>query len=833
MERQRSLPTVLCHHSSLLASRASHSPDPSISYLTPEVLGQLCKVDLPNLRDLVLFWPLKDNLVTAVPQAALLMVFLSIRHIKLQDLVFPTVDNVGYFFQHCTPVLNSLALLQIRTEPLASTLTAYSSPRRRLKIKVLNFDSIMLSGGNWLLHDSLPFDLSTLEELDLGGALSPSWLKILEQNSLSLRKLRIYAQDIINPKYTKNPIPATFIVQLPVLADLTIGSLGEELEDVETLLEGLPATNSLTQLTIDIMTQPCEERLRPLGESVAVYGSGIDPRGNDGTGAHGIRRPASALLSFFRLDFVSELMPCKMSCLPLRQLGKADAGLGDTPGMEDLVGLKVLSKKPRCKLEATLLLKPPTTMPIELPPRFTELKRAIAATNPNFEQDLTKAWKEVLAELDTVTKTIAKKARLQSTTAPTAAMQSQPGGSEKNSAIILTWTATNRIMREGVRSSWDHSLIRFHPYKGATECGCTLIWEFDATSTITAAKNGSAYIPQVSFVELDQLSEAQIADIKRQHLSATCTASGSATWASRGAIECWEDENFRVCFADILSEDWSKHDPYTLEPHLEAQTSLYRRTVEPVKYIPDISGMARHQLSLNSKAGPGPGTLKVFPDVLLSNAYIILCPFFHPLVPLRFKEILDAEKWEFVNPGNTVFWHCNVVHSVEQEHTGTEDSAVMYIPVVSLTPANAHYVEQQKEHFLNGVPPPDFLVVVTGVGLMGLASDKDMEELRMCTGCGSCGGHGGYGSKGYGYGAGFFKPANTVDPYCGLRGRAPHRTCIYNGLQFVMNWWPGLIILPVHRVDINSPFESHLTVRAIRVQVPGMEQDLNDCLLSG
>lgn len=65
-------------------------------------------------------------------------------------------------------------------------------------------------------------------------------------------------------------------------------------------------------------------------------------------------------------------------------------------------------QKPHCKLEATLFLKPPTTMPTELPPRFTELKRAIAATNPNFEQDLTKAWKEVLAELDKVTKTIAK-----------------------------------------------------------------------------------------------------------------------------------------------------------------------------------------------------------------------------------------------------------------------------------------------------------------------------------------------------------------------------------------------------------------------------------------
>ena len=28
-----------------------------------------------------------------------------------------------------------------------------------------------------------------------------------------------------------------------------------------------------------------------------------------------------------------------------------------------------------------------------------------------------------------------------------------------------------------------------------------------------------------------------------------------------------------------------------------------------------------------------------------------------------------------VNPGDMVFWHCDVVHSVEREHTGLEDSA--------------------------------------------------------------------------------------------------------------------------------------------------------------
>ncbi len=78
-----------------------------------------------------------------------------------------------------------------------------------------------------------------------------------------------------------------------------------------------------------------------------------------------------------------------------------------------------------------------------------------------------------------------------------------------------------------------------------------------------------------------------------------------------------------------------------------------------------------------------------------------------------------------VLPGDTVFWHCDMVHSVEVEHTGKEDSCgahftrgpahiyihcdtVMYIPSVPLTPMNKAYIERQKGSFLKGIRPPDF-----------------------------------------------------------------------------------------------------------------------------
>lgn len=42
------------------------------------------------------------------------------------------------------------------------------------------------------------------------------------------------------------------------------------------------------------------------------------------------------------------------------------------------------------------------------PPRFVELKQEISASYPDFEARVTKAWNELLAELEVVTADIAK-----------------------------------------------------------------------------------------------------------------------------------------------------------------------------------------------------------------------------------------------------------------------------------------------------------------------------------------------------------------------------------------------------------------------------------------
>ena len=50
-------------------------------------------------------------------------------------------------------------------------------------------------------------------------------------------------------------------------------------------------------------------------------------------------------------------------------------------------------------------------------------------------------------------------------------------------------------------------------------------------------------------------------------------------------------------------------------------------------------------------------------------------PYTHP--HLRLEDTMTSVPK--VNPGDMVFWHCDVVHSVEREHTGSEDSAGSFL----------------------------------------------------------------------------------------------------------------------------------------------------------
>ncbi|KAK7017712.1 hypothetical protein R3P38DRAFT_2539992 [Favolaschia claudopus] len=242
---------------------------------TPEVLGRLGEVELPNLRYLALFRPLKDNLASKpIQEAASLICRRPIQDLKLQDLAIQSMEDFIGLFQHRVDDLDKLTLSSIHVHFIENAPVDNPLRTPKPKLKGLSYNSVMFS-HSWLADASFPFDLTALEEMDIGGAMTETWRRMLDVNRLSLRKFWINAQEV-NTKFTKTPVPATLLARLPALQVLTIGSLGEELNDVEILLDGIPPRHQLQLVRLMLMTRPREDMLQHLGTAFMRFGCDVE-----------------------------------------------------------------------------------------------------------------------------------------------------------------------------------------------------------------------------------------------------------------------------------------------------------------------------------------------------------------------------------------------------------------------------------------------------------------------------------------------------------------------------------------------------------------------------
>ncbi|KAH8812910.1 hypothetical protein F5884DRAFT_786653 [Xylogone sp. PMI_703] len=214
-----------------------------------------------------------------------------------------------------------------------------------------------------------------------------------------------------------------------------------------------------------------------------------------------------------------------------------------------------------------------------------------------------------------------------------------------------------------------------------------------------------------------------------------------------GSLERWEDNEYRKCYTEILKGDWENHDAFNVTPRIKANPDIH--------HGPGGCSIFRSYqgwLSL-SDCAPGSGTLRVFPNLLASTAYLIMRPFvklengvwksdnetskFHGAAMGAGQE-LSAEEYPHllapsfvcipaVEPGDAVFWHCDVAHMVEPEHGGTEDGSIFYLPILPLCDINVEYLRDQKASFEQGTSPPDF---PGGVGESKHAGRAELDSIN-------------------------------------------------------------------------------------------------------
>src|SRR5580692_7431086 len=204
-----------------------------------------------------------------------------------------------------------------------------------------------------------------------------------------------------------------------------------------------------------------------------------------------------------------------------------------------------------------------------------------------------------------------------------------------------------------------------------------------------------------------------------------------------GSVERWLDENFRRVYRHVFSGNWREYNAYD---------AAFRPDVREVP-SPAVCSMFRtfQGWTALTRQGAGDGTLQLIP-IADAMAYVLLralqddvaeddlCgaqpgralsvnPQFHSLLIEALSSI------PLMQPGDTVFWHSDLVHAVENEHRGSGYSNVMYIASTPGCAKNSAYLPQQAQAFLAGKTPPDFASDDFEVDFAGRGTVGDLTEL--------------------------------------------------------------------------------------------------------
>ena len=82
-----------------------------------------------------------------------------------------------------------------------------------------------------------------------------------------------------------------------------------------------------------------------------------------------------------------------------------------------------------------------------------------------------------------------------------------------------------------------------------------------------------------------------------------------------------------------------------------------------------------------------------------------------------------------VQTGDTVWWHPDVIHAVEDHHQGNDYSNVMYIGAAPDCEKNRAFLPKQADAFLQGRSCPDFAPEDYEVDFVGRAQLSNLTEL--------------------------------------------------------------------------------------------------------
>jgi hypothetical protein len=211
---------------------------------------------------------------------------------------------------------------------------------------------------------------------------------------------------------------------------------------------------------------------------------------------------------------------------------------------------------------------------------------------------------------------------------------------------------------------------------------------------------------------------------------------GLSAHCDGGSVERWIEPNFRKVYRQVFSGNWRDYDPFD---------AAWRTDVEEIP-SPAVCSMFRtfQGWTALTPQGPGDGTLQLVP-IANSMVYVLLRALQDDVADddlcgampgraLSIKSEYHAPLFDalssipLMQAGDTVFWHSDVIHAVEDAHRGKGYSNVMYIASAPNCAKNDAYLKRQLPSFIDGRSPPDFPGDHFEVDFVGRATAQDLTE---------------------------------------------------------------------------------------------------------
>lgn len=238
---------------------------------------------------------------------------------------------------------------------------------------------------------------------------------------------------------------------------------------------------------------------------------------------------------------------------------------------------------------------------------------------------------------------------------------------------------------------------------------------------------GSEFDPDLDYAYADRTRRRQPGD----------TTLGLSPHMDAGSYERWVDPAFQAVYGAVFDGYWQDYDPWRATYRTQTREFTSPAVASMFRTFQGWTGL--------SEQGPGGGTLQLVPSTL-SMPYMLLRALQDDVAdddlcgaaPGRALGADEERHGELlrgmttiptVYPGDTVWWHNDIIHSVESANTSENWANVIYIGASPACKKNQAYAVRQAQAFLEGRSAPDFAAEDYEVDFKGRATIDDLTPL--------------------------------------------------------------------------------------------------------